>query len=153
MAEKSDPNSKLIAENRRARFDYDILETYEAGIELLGQEVKSVKGGRCNLSGAYAILRGGEVVLLNAEIPAYQPKNAPADYDPSRTRRLLLRRDEIRGLVGKLHQKSLTLIPLDMHAKRGLIKVALGLCRSRKKHDKREVLKKRTVEKEMRRER
>ena len=140
----------ILAENRRARFDYDILETYEAGIELLGQEVKSVKGGRCNLSGAYAILRGGEVVLLNAEIPAYQPKNAPADYDPSRTRRLLLRRDEIRGLVGKLHQKSLTLIPLQMYVKRGLIKVLLGLGRSRKKHDKREVLKKRGAEREMR---
>ena len=152
----------ILAENRRARFDYDVLETYEAGIELLGQEVKSVKGGKCNLSGAYAILRavprrssqrrvGGEVVLLNAEIPAYQPKNAPSDYEPARTRRLLLRRDEMRGLIGKLHEKSLTLVPLDMHVKRGFIKVALGLCRSRKKHDKREVLKKRAMEKEMRR--
>ncbi len=142
--------SKTLAENRRARFDYDILETFEAGIELTGQEVKSVKGGRCNLSGAYAILRGGEVVLLNAEIPAYQPKNAPADYDPSRTRRLLLRREEIKELTGKLHENGLTLVPLSLYTKRGMIKAALGLARSRKKHDKREVLKKRTAQREMR---
>ncbi len=146
---KNDP--KNLAENRRARFDYDILEKYEAGLELSGQEVKSAKGGRMNLAGAYAVIRGGEAWLLNAHIPPYQPKNAPADYDPARTRRLLLRREEIKDLLGRLHEKGLSLLPLRAYVKRGLVKLELGLGRSRKSKDKREVLKKRSAEREMRR--
>lgn len=142
---------KNLAENRRARFDYDILEEYEAGLELSGQEVKSAKGGKMNLAGAYAVLRGGEAWLLNAQIPPYQPKNAPADYDPARTRRLLLRRGEIKDLLGRLHEKGLSLLPLRAYVKRGLVKLELGLGRSRKSKDKREVLKKRSAEREMRR--
>lgn len=141
---------KILSENRRARFDYDILETYEAGIELLGTEVKSAKGGRFTLRGSYAVIRGGEAWLLNAEIPPYQPKNAPGDYDSKRTRRLLLRQSEIKGLIGKLHEKGLSLLALKAYLKRGLIKIELGLGRSRKGHDKREVLTKRAHEREMR---
>ncbi len=143
--------NKNLAENRRARFDYDILEKYEAGLELSGQEVKSAKGGKMNLAGSYAVIRGGEAWLLNAQIPPHQPKNAPADYDPARTRRLLLRREEIKNLLGRLHEKGLSLLPLRAYAKRGLVKLELGLGRSRKDKDKREVLKKRSVEREMRR--
>jgi len=140
---------KVVAENRRARFDYNILETYEAGVELIGTEVKSVKGGHMNLSGSYAVLKQGGVWLLNAQIPAYQPKNAPKGYDAERSRRLLLHRTEIKRLIGKLHEKGLTLVPLRTYVKRGLIKIELGLGRSRKKRDKRELLKKRAAQREM----
>lgn len=140
-----------LAENRRARFDYDILETIEAGIELKGYEVKSVKKGQMNLSGAHAIIRGGEIYLINSQIPPYQPKNTPEGYDPGRTRKLLLKKEEIGSLLGKLQEKSFSLIPLRAISKRGLIKVELGFGRSRKKQDKREYLKKRSAEREMRR--
>lgn len=142
-------NGKPLSENRRARFDYDIVENYEAGIELTGQEVKSVKAGHGNLAGAYAILRGGEAYLLNCQIPPYQQNNVPENYDPSRTRRLLLHKEEIRGLVGKLKEKGLSLVALSFFLKKNLVKVELGLGRSRKAHDKREVLKKRAVRREM----
>lgn len=140
----------FLSENRKARFDYEIIDTFEAGIELLGTEVKSAKEGRLNLSGSYAIIRNGQARLLNADIPAYQPKNAPKDYDPKRTRRLLLHADEIKNLTGKLQEKGLSLLPLNAHLKKGIIKIELGLGRARKKHDKREVLKKRAHEREMR---
>ena len=142
---------KPIAENRRARFDYEILETFEAGIALTGQEVKSAKGGHFNLNGSYAVPRHNELWLINAAIPAYQPKNAPADYDPSRVRRLLLHQNEIKSLIGKLQQKSFSLIPLRAYLKNNFIKLELGLGKSRKKSNKREVLKKRDSEREIRR--
>ena len=88
------------AENRKARFDYEILEKYEAGIELLGVEVKSVRGGQMSLEGAFVLVRGGEVFLINANVPPYQPKNAPKDYDPLRNRKLLLTKKEIDELAG-----------------------------------------------------
>lgn len=141
---------KVIAENRRAKFDYEILDSYEAGIELTGQEVKSAKNGRFNLAGSYGVLRNGEAWLLNSEIPAYQPKNAPADYDPKRSRRLLLRREEIKKLIGKLNEKSSRLVPLRAYLKKNFIKIELGLCHSRKKTDKRELLRKRATEREIR---
>lgn len=140
---------KIVALNRRARFDYGIIETYEAGIVLSGQEVKSAKNGRFNLSGSYGIIRGGEIWLINSQIPPYQPKNAPPDYDPGRSRRLLLRREEIKNLAGRLHEKSFTLIPVRAYLKKNLIKIELGFGKSRKKSDKRELLKKHAVEKEI----
>lgn len=140
---------KPIAENRRAGFDYEILEKYEAGIGLSGQEVKSVKNGRFNLAGSYAIPKNGELWLVNADIPAYQPKNAPADYNSGRSRKLLLHKNEIKTLVGRLQQKSLSLVPLRAYLKNGFIKLELGLGKSRKKSDKREFLKKRSAEREM----
>ena len=141
---------KFLAENRRARFDYEILERFEAGIELKGYEVKSVKNGYMNLSGSYAIIRDGTCWLLNTDIPAHQPKNAPQDYDSKKTRRLLLRKKELSVLTGKLHEKGLSLIALEAHEKHKLVKLTLGLSRSRNKADKREHLKKRSALREMR---
>jgi len=141
---------KSLSENRRAKFDYEILEKLEAGIELLGHEVKSAKGGRFELSGSYALIRKNEAWLLNSRIPAYQPNNAPESYDPGRTRRLLLNRDEIKNLHGRLGEKGLSLIPLRVYIKKNLVKVELGLGRARKKEDKREYLKKKTARREMR---
>jgi len=141
---------EIIAENRRAKFDYKITDKFEAGIELRGLEVKSAKNGRLNLAGSYAILRKNEAWLINADIPPYQPKNTPADYESSRSRRLLLRHEEIKNLIGKLREKSFSLIPLRAYLKGGFIKIELGLGKSRKKKDKREILKKRAAEREMR---
>ena len=139
-----------IAENRRARFDYDISETYEAGIALLGHEVKSAKSGRLQIAGARVVIRGGEAWLVNSHIPPYQPKNTPADYEEDRTRRLLLTREEIKSLTGGLQERERVLVPLRAYLKHGYIKLALGLGRARKKSDKREALKKRSHEREMR---
>jgi len=139
-----------LSENRRARFDYEILETLEAGLELLGTEVKSVKAGRVNLTGSYGIIKNDEAWLLNCDIPAYQPKNAPKDYAPTRSRRLLITKKEIADLVGRLHEKGTRLIPLRLYLKKSLVKIELGLGRGRKTRDKREVLKKRAVNRELR---
>lgn len=141
---------KILAENKRARFDYDIAETFEAGVELLGHEVKSVKGGRMGLNGTYALVRDGQVWLLNASIPPYQQNNVPDSYDPERTRRLLLTKSEIESLQGKLKIKGTLLIPLKVYIKGRLIKLEIGVGRSRKKTDKREYLKKREHDREMR---
>ena len=143
-------NSKTLSENRRARFDYEILETIEAGIELQGFEVKSAKLGQMNIAGGHVVIRGGEVWLLNSQVPPYQPKNSPQDYDPARTRRLLLHKEEIRELLGRLKERTITLIPLRVIVKKGLVKIELGLARSRKAKDKRELLKKRAAGREMR---
>ena len=142
--------SKTIAENRRARFDYEIAETYEAGIELKGHEVKSAKGGRLQVAGAHVLIRGGEAWLVNSHIPPYQPKNMPGDYEEDRARRLLLTKDELKALTGSLQEKGQMLIPLRAYLKNGFIKIELGLGRARKKSDKREVIKKRSHEREMR---
>lgn len=139
-----------IAENRRARFDYEIAKTYEAGIALTGQEVKSAKGGRFQIAGARVILRGGEAWLVNSHIPPYQPKNAPTDYEEDRSRRILITKAEIKELTGALHEKGQLLLPLRAYLARGFIKLELGLGRARKKSDKRDVLKKRVHEREMR---
>lgn len=139
-----------IAENRRARFDYDISETYEAGIELRGYEVKSAKGGRFQIAGARVLIRGGEAWLVNSHIPPYQPKNMPTDYEEDRSRRLLLTKEEIKSLTGALQEKGRTLVPLRAYLKNGFIKLELGIGRQQKKSDKREVIKKRSHEREMR---
>ncbi|HUX35771.1 MAG TPA: SsrA-binding protein SmpB [Candidatus Paceibacterota bacterium] len=139
-----------IAENKRAGFDYDITEKYEAGIELTGQEVKSAKSGHFNLASSYAVPKNGQLLLVNSSIPPYQPKNAPADYKPDRSRRLLLHKSEIKTLYGKLQQRSFSLVPLRAYIKKGFVKLELGLGKSRKKSDKREVIKKRDARREMR---
>lgn len=141
----------IISENKRAYFDYEILEKYEAGIELLGQEVKSIKNGRINLSGAYVIIQKNQAWLLNADVPPYQPKNLLSDYNPKRTRRLLLHKPEITALIGKTKEKGLTLLPLKVYIKKQKIKVEIGLGKSKKKADKRETIRKREIGKEMRR--
>ncbi len=140
------------AENRKARFDYEILEKYETGIELLGTEVKSVRGGRISLEGAFVIVRGGEAYLINANVPAYQPKNAPKDYDPLRNRKLLLTKKEIAELSGSEKNKSLTIVPISVYNKNRKIKVEIALVKGKKKSDKRETIKKRETDREIRRE-
>ncbi len=139
-----------FARNKRAYFDYEILDKFEAGIQLKGFEVKAVKSGRLNLGGSYVIVRGGQAELLNADIPPYQPMNTPDGYDSKRTRRLLLKKDEIKSLIGKAEEAGLTLVPLRVYSKRGLLKVEIGLARSRKVKDKREFLKKRADFREIR---
>lgn len=137
--------------NRRVYFDYEILETYEAGVELFGFEVKAVKTGHMNLAGSYAVIRNNEAWLLNATIPPYQPKNAPPDYDPTRSRRLLLHKAEIKELIGKAAQKGLTIVPLKVYTKRGRVKILVGLAKHKKKADKREIIKRREAEREIKR--
>ncbi|MBU6141857.1 SsrA-binding protein SmpB [Patescibacteria group bacterium] len=143
---------KTLAENRKARFDYEILETYEAGVALIGQEVKSIKAGHANLTGSYVLIRPDGAELINAQIPAFQIKNAPAGYDPGRTRRLLLTKKELRYLLGKAKEGGLTMVPLSIYDKGRRIKVAVGLARHKKAHDKRETIKRRETERELRRE-
>lgn len=142
---------KTYAENRRARFDFEILETFEAGIELIGTEVKAIKTGRVQLAGAFAIVRGGEIFLVNTEIPPYQPKNAPPQYNPTRARKLLLNKKEIKYLIGKVQEANLTIVALKMYDKGGKIKVLLALAKGKKKADKRDAIKKREAEKKIRR--
>jgi len=145
-------NMPSYAENRKARFNYEILEKYETGIELLGTEVKSVRGGQMSLEGAFIIIRGGEAFLINANIPSYQPKNAPADYDPLRNRKLLLTKKEIAKLAGSEKNKSLTIVPISVYNKNRKIKVEIALVKGKKKFDKRETIKKRDTDREIRRE-
>lgn len=142
----------VYTENRKARFDYEILEKYEAGIELLGVEVKSVRGGRMSLEGAFVIVRGGEAFLINANVPPYQPNNSPKDYDPLRNKKLLLTKKEIATLIGSEKNKSLTIVPISVYNKNRKIKVEIALVKGKKKQDKRETIKKRETDREIRRE-
>lgn len=137
--------------NRRASFDYEILETFEAGIELRGFEVKAIKSGRVNLLGSFVIVRNNEAWLINASIPAYQAANTPKDYDPMRSRKLLLHKSQIKEMLGSTSRRGLTLVPLKMYNKNKLIKLLVGFARSKKKSDKREVIKKRETEREIER--
>ena len=145
-------NMASYAENRKARFNYEILDKYETGIELLGTEVKSVRGGQMSLEGAFVIIRGGEAYLINANIPPYQIKNAPKDYDPLRNRKLLLTKKEIAELAGSEKNKSLTIMPISVYNKNRKIKLEIALVKGKKKFDKRETIKKRDTDREIRRE-
>jgi SsrA-binding protein len=142
---------KVLSENKKVYFNYQILETFEAGIVLIGQEVKSIKSGRINLSGAFVVIKDNEAFLVGCHIPPYQPKNAPPDYNPERSRKLLLKKSEIKYLIGKSKQKGLTLVPTKVYTKKGKIKVEFGVVKIRKKVDKRELIKKRETEKEIKR--
>ncbi len=132
-----------LAVNRKAEFDYDILETYEAGMALSGAEVKSVRAGRMQLLGSFVLMRGGEAWLTNATIPPYQASNTPPAYDAARPRKLLLHRRELKELIGKSAQKGLTLAALRVYTKGPRIKLAFGLARRRKKYDQRERIRER----------
>jgi SsrA-binding protein len=142
---------KVVCDNRQARFLYEILETYEAGIQLTGTEVKSIRAGRANLQDGYAIVKNGEAWLLNVHISPYNQSSEYFNHDPRRTRKLLLHRKEIRTLVGKVEQQGLTLVPLKMYFKGGLIKVSIALGKGKKLHDKREDLKRRDDQRDMQR--
>jgi len=150
MKPKSD-GIKIVSDNRQARFLYEILETYEAGIELKGTEVKSIRDGRSNLRDGYVIIRNGEAWLLNVHVSPYQGSGSYFNHDPLRTRKLLLHKQEIRKLIGKVEQQGLTLVPLKMYLKKGLVKVTVGLGRGKKLHDKREDMRKRDDKREMER--
>ncbi len=143
---------KVFSENKKATFNYQILEKFESGLILNGQEVKSIRLGRMSLDGSYVVLNGLEPNLIGSKVPAYQPKNAPAGYDPERSRKLLLKRAEIEYLIGKTHQKGLTLVPLRVYSNYAKIKLEFGLAKGKKKYDKREDLKKRETHREMARE-
>jgi SsrA-binding protein len=138
-------------ENKKAYFDYQIIDTYEAGIVLEGFEAKSAQLGRAHLAGSFAKVYTGEVWLLNATIDPFQERNTPKGYDKQRSRKLLLKRAEIKELIGKTQEKGLTLVPLKMYTKAGKVKVLLGLARSKNTVDKRETIRKRDVERSLRR--
>jgi SsrA-binding protein len=141
---------KLICQNRKAWHNYFIEDKYEAGIALLGTEVKSLRDGKANLGDSYAKIKGGEVFLVDAHISAYRFGNR-FNHDPLRSRKLLLHRKEIRRLIGKVQEKGLTLIPLRLYFSDGRAKVELGLAKGKKLFDKRENLKRKTMEREMER--
>jgi len=143
---------KIFSENKKALFDYEVLEKYEAGLVLFGQEVKSIKTGHINLSGSYVTLNSGEPFLVGVKVPPYQPNNAGADYNQERQRKILLNKKEIDYLIGKIKQKGFSLIPLKVYEKSGRIKLEFGLAKGKKKYDKKEKIKKRDVEREVNRE-
>jgi SsrA-binding protein len=139
----------VIAENRKARHDYHLLETMEAGVALLGTEVKAIREGRVNLRDSYARVENGEVFLCNVNISPYSHRGY-VDHEPLRERKLLLHRDEIRRLVGRTVEKGMTLVPVRMYFKNGRVKVALSLAKGKKDYDKRETIKRREVDRETR---
>jgi len=142
----------ILAENKKAYYNYEILEKFEAGISLIGQEVKSLKTRGVNLAGNYVVPKGEEFFWVGANIHPYQPKNAPPDYNPERSRKLLLKKSEIKYLIGKSKQRGLTLIPLKLYTiKSGRIKLEFAIARGKKKFDKREKIKKREIEREIKR--
>ena len=139
---------ETIARNKRARHDYHILETWEAGVVLTGTEVKALRTGQANISDAYAIVRDGEVLLLNLHISQYEQGNQ-FNHEPTRTRKLLLHKREIRRMIGSVERQGLTLIPLEIYFKRGRAKVALALGRGKKLHDKRDAERTRDASREI----
>jgi len=144
-------NTKTVCQNRKARHDYFILDEYEAGMVLLGTEIKSLRLGRANLKDSYAQIRRGEVYLENMHIGAY-PFAAHGNHDPLRSRKLLLHKEEIKRLTGKVKEKGQTLVALRVYFKGGRAKVALALAKGKRKYDKREAIRKREEEREMQRE-
>ena len=145
----SEAEDKVIATNKKALHDYFILEKLECGVALLGTEVKSIREGRVNLKDSYALVRGGETFLLNCHISPYSHGNRQ-NHDPTRTRKLLLHREEIRKLIGKSQEKGLTLIPLRVYLKRGKVKIELAVTRGKKLYDKRETERRKESERETR---
>lgn len=142
---------EILAENKKAFFDYEIIEKYEGGLILIGSEVKSIKNKKINLSGSYVIIRKNNAYLLNTEIPPYQPKNVFSDYNPKRSRKILLKKKEINSLLLKIKQKGLTLIPLKVYNKNGLIKLEFALAKGKRLFDKREKIKKREIKRKIER--
>lgn len=142
----------VLVQNKKAGFDYEILEQFSAGLELFGYEVKSLRRGRGKLEGAHVIVRGGEAYLVGSSIDPYQGSNTPKSYDPTRPRRLLLTKKELNKLLGAESQKGLTLVPIMVYnGDRNRIKLSFAIARGKKKADKRETIKKRDVERDMRR--
>ncbi len=144
-----EPEEKTVAQNRRARFEFQIIETTEAGIVLKGSEVKSVRQGKVDISDCFASVKDGEIWLHNMHVAAYQ-NAGPFNHNPRRTRKLLLHRREIRKLIGKIRQKGLSLVPIRIYWKHGLAKVELAVAKGKRAYDKRETIKQRDQEREYR---
>jgi SsrA-binding protein len=147
-AEKAKDDIQSIARNKRARHDYHILDTWEAGLVLKGTEVKSLREGRANITDAYGIIRDGEAYLLNLHISPYE-KGGYTNHEPDRTRKLLLHRKEIRRLIGAVEREGLTLIPLELYFKNGVAKVTIALGKGKQLHDKRDTERTRDAQREM----
>ncbi|MEZ5499406.1 MAG: SsrA-binding protein SmpB [Steroidobacteraceae bacterium] len=145
---KKDSSSALIAENRKARFDYFIEDRYEAGLALLGWEVKALRAGRAQLTEAYVYLRGGEAFLIGAHFSPMKTTSTHVPADPVRTRKLLLQRSELQHLIGAVERRGYTLVPLELFWKNGKAKLRLGLAKGKKQHDKRATEKARDWERE-----
>jgi SsrA-binding protein len=145
---KPPADTELIARNKRARHDYEILETWEAGLVLHGTEVKSLRAGKANLTDAYGVVNNGELWLLNLHIAPYEQGTA-WNHEPTRTRKLLLHSSEVRHLIGAVERKGLTIVPLEMHFRRGRAKVVIALGRGKKLHDKRADIKERDAKRDM----
>ncbi|HUD09016.1 MAG TPA: SsrA-binding protein SmpB [Candidatus Saccharimonadales bacterium] len=141
----------VLAVNKRASFDYDISERFEAGIVLRGYEVKAVKTGHISLKGSFVTVRGEELFLTNANIPLYKHAGAIPSYEPTRPRKLMLHRSEIASLIGKSRVEGLTLVPIQVYTKRGLLKLEFGIGKGRKKFDKRDVIQKRESDRKIER--
>jgi SsrA-binding protein len=141
---------RVVAKNRKARHEFHVLQTWEAGLVLQGTEVKSLRDGKANLADAYARIDGGELWLYNMHVSPYEAGNR-FNHDPLRRRKLLMHRSELRRLVGEVEQKGLTLVPLDVHFSGGIAKVDLALVRGKKLHDKRDTLRERAVARDMER--
>ncbi len=137
---------KVLLENRKALFDFDLIEKYQAGLVLLGLEVKSLRLGRGTLQGSYIIIRGEEAFWIGANIPPYQPNNTPKDYLPKHERKILITKKEIRYLLGKTKEKGLTLVPIKVYTNKDKIKLEFALVKSKKKHDKRQSIKERETD-------
>ncbi len=143
---------KVFAENDKAYFNYEFLDKFEAGIALIGTEVKSIRQGKVSIKGSYVVINDGEAYLVGANIPPYQPKNAPPNYNPERSRKLLLEKKEIDSLIGKSKESGIALVPLKFYAKNDKIKLEFGIGKGKKKFDKREAIKKRDIKREIERE-
>lgn len=150
MGEKSQ-GYKILSDNRQVRFLYEIIETFQVGIELKGTEVKSIREGKVNLRDGYALIRNEEMWLINVHISPWGTASNYFNHDPRRTRKLLLHKAEIRKLLGKVEQKGLTLVPVKMYLKNGWVKLDIGLAKGKKLHDKREDMKRRDDQRDMER--
>jgi SsrA-binding protein len=148
MSEKK-TGIKILAENRQARFQYEFLQVLEAGLVLTGTEVKSIRAGKVNLRDSYGLLRNGEAWLLNAHISAHATTGKFFNHEPTRTRKLLMHRKEIRELVGSVTRQGLTLVPVKMYLKEGRVKISIALARGKKLHDKRDDLRKKDDQRDM----
>ncbi|KKU45886.1 MAG: SsrA-binding protein [Parcubacteria group bacterium GW2011_GWB1_46_8] len=142
---------KEFAYNRKAHFEYTILETFEVGLVLHGFEVKSIKNGRVDLSDSYALIKNNEAYLLNCHIYPLQPLNTPANYRPDRTRKILITKQELKHITGKFQSERLTLVPIKLYNKGDFIKLSLALCKKTRKYEKREKIQKRDAEREIQR--
>lgn len=138
-----------FVDNKKVRFNYEILETFDAGLELVGGEVKAVRKKQMSLEGSHVVIRGGEAYLVGATIALYQPSNPDGQYEANRNRRLLLSRKELKEMISKSEQRGLTLVPISVYNKGRYLKLSIGLVRGKKKFDKRETLKKREAEREI----